>query len=70
MHTAGANPLGFVSCKGRTKRLPYISCDLNDERPLMAALCIGWAEVFCVEKMLFLIELRFADLAATYSPAS
>ena len=34
-----------------------------------AALCIGWAEVLCLRRYCF-DALRFADLAATYSPAS
>jgi hypothetical protein len=50
--SAGANPLGFISCKGRTFCLLgtpifdlFSAFRLNDERPLIAALGIGWAEV-------------------------
>ncbi len=38
----------------------------NDEGPLLAALGVGQGPFGCIEK----IVLRFADLAATYSPAS
>ncbi|WP_421363771.1 hypothetical protein, partial [Agrobacterium rosae] len=67
----------FVSCKGRTFCLLgtpifnlFSAFRLNDERPLIAALGIGWAEVcFCLRRYFYHV-LCFADLAATYSPAS
>ncbi|WP_421425354.1 hypothetical protein, partial [Agrobacterium rosae] len=51
-------------------RVSVYASPRNDERPLIAALGIGWAEVcFCLRRC-FCHVLRFADLAATYSPAS
>ena len=61
----GILPWQNIDC---VNRVSVYARPLNDERPLIAALCIGWAEVyFCLRRY---FTLRFADLAATYSPAS
>ncbi|SCX32852.1 hypothetical protein DSM25558_5541 [Agrobacterium sp. DSM 25558] len=51
-------------------RVSVYASPRNDERPLIAALLYRLGRgLFLFEKMFYHV-LRFADLAATYSPAS